>query len=49
MGRVLGKQLWGVARNHLNKVAEAEGLVWVIYLTLIHLHRRQHRLEQGAT
>ena len=28
MGRVLGKQLWGLARNHLNKVPKAEGLAW---------------------
>ncbi len=40
MDRVLGKQLWGLARDHLNKVAKAEGLVWVIDLRLIHLNRR---------
>ncbi len=46
MGRVLGKQLWRLARNHLNKVAKAEGLVWVINLRLIHLHR--HNASKGC-
>ena len=46
MDRVLGKQLWGLARAHLNKVAKAEGLVWIINLRCIHLHKNTH-LEAG--
>lgn len=40
MDRVLGCQLWGLARDHLNKIAKAEGLVCVINLCLVHLNRR---------
>lgn len=40
MGRVLGTQLWGLARYHLNKVTKAEGLVWVMDLRLVHLHAK---------
>ncbi len=39
MDRVLGKQLSGLARYHLNKVAKAEGFVCITDLRLIHLHR----------